>query len=471
MVLKLSFFHQHGFISRGMAQISQHKPLKQPDNIMESYNLPTTVASTVSSVHIPVRWSQSDIEQMLNNQITGVLYEDTSLDSDGLKMKATKSRSIKIRLEGMSMTYRVPVQLWIFKKLLETKLTGVRGIEAEGEIALTFKTVLQVNPDWSLQSKTELTGYEWLKNMAVKTGLGNLDVKYIANLIVDRTKTELTKGIDTSIKQSVDLPSRMNDVWKMLQNPIKLDETYPVWLKLTPQTVSVTSLSAAGDELTAMVATSGVTEAFMSETQPSFDGNISLPNFELSKDILTKDDFEINLTTKIPMNEAEAMAQKMAIGQSIQLGGQTVKITSLKLFGQNDQLIVNAVFSGNYSGNVSLIGTPVFDPVTNTLKLENVNYELNDINFLLRSALWLFEGVIAKKIKEKTVFPIGSKLGEIKVTVNEKLQNYVLNNFTTINGLVEHLNINQLEVMPEGIKIYAHATGKIGVQISGLGGY
>ncbi|MEY4936191.1 MAG: hypothetical protein RIS64_2550, partial [Bacteroidota bacterium] len=447
------------------------KPLKQPDNIMESYNLPTTVASTLSSVHIPVRWSQSDIEQMLNNQITGVLYEDTSLDSDGLKMKATKSRSIKIRLEGMSMTYRVPVHLWIFKKLLETKVTGVRGIEAEGEIALTFKTVLQLNSDWSLQSKTELTGYEWLKNMAVKTGLGNLDVKYIANLIVDRTQTELTKGIDTSIKQSVDLPSRMNDVWKMLQNPIKLDETYPFWLKLTPQTISVTALSAVGDELTAMVATSGVTEAVMSETQPSFDGNINLPNFELSKDILTKDDFEINLTTKIPMHEAEAMAQKMVIGESIQLGGQTVKITSLKLFGQNNQLIVNAGFSGNYSGNISLIGTPVFDPTTNTLKLENVNYELNDINFLLRSALWLFEGVIAKKIKEKTIFPIGSKLSEIKVTVNEKLQNYVLNNFTTINGLVEHLNINQLDVMPEGIKIYANATGKIGVQISGLGGY
>jgi hypothetical protein len=153
------------------------------------------------------------------------------------------------------------------------------------------------------------------------------------------------------------------------------------------------------------------------------------------------------------------------------LGGQTVKITYLKLFGQNDQLVVNAGFSGNYSGNISLIGTPVFDATTNTLKLENVNYELNDINFLLRSALWLFEGVIAKKIKEKTVFPIGNKLSEIKTTVNEKLQNYVLNNFTTINGQVEHLNISKLEVMPEGIKIFANATGKIGVQISGLGGY
>jgi hypothetical protein len=448
-------------ISSGKAQMRPHKSLKPSDNIMENYNLSTTVASTVSFVHIPVRWSQSDIEQMLNNQITGVLYEDMSLDADGLKIKATKSRTLKIRLDGMSMTYKVPVQLWIFKKLLETKLTGVRGIEAEGEIALTFKTVLQIQPDWSLQ----------LKNMAVKTGLGNLDVKYIANVVVDRTKMELTKGIDASIKQSVDLPSRMNDVWKMLQNPVKLDETYPFWLKLTPQTVSVTALSAAGDELTAMVSASGATEAFMSETQPSLNENLSLPNFELSTDILTKDDFEINLVADIPMKEAEAMAQKMSVGQSIALGGQTVKITSLKLLGQNNQLIVNAGFAGNYSGNISLIGTPVWDATTTTLRLDNVNYQLNDINFLLRSALWLFDGVIAKKVKEKTVFPIGSKLSEIKVTVNEKLQNYVLNTFTTINGLVEHLNIHQLEITPEGIKIYAQATGKIGVQISGLGGY
>jgi hypothetical protein len=438
---------------------------------MESYNSPITTASTLSSVHIPVRWSQSDIEQMLNNQITGVLYEDMSLDGDGLKIKATKSKSIKIRLEGMSMTYRVPVQLWIFKKLLETKLTGVRGIEAEGEISLTFKTVLNIQPDWSLQSKTELTGYEWLKNMAVKTGLGNLDVKYIASIIVDRTKNELTKSIDASIRRSVDLPSRMNDVWKMLQNPIQLDETYPLWLKLAPQTVSVTALTAAGDELTAMIATSGMTSALMSQTQPVFESNTSLPNFELSKDILTKDDFEINLIADVPMQEAEAIARKMAVGQSIQMGGQIIKISSLSLFGQGQQLVVNAGFTGNYSGNVSLIGTPVFDETTNMLRLENVNYELSDINFLLRSALWLFEGVIAKKIKEKTTIPIGSQLNEIKVTMNEKLQNYVLNNFTTINGQVEHLNIKQLEITTDGIKIQTHATGRLGVQISGLGGY
>jgi hypothetical protein len=438
---------------------------------MESYNSPITTASTLSSVHIPVRWSQSDIEQMLNNQITGVLYEDMSLDGDGLKIKATKSKSIKIRLEGMSMTYRVPVQLWIFKKLLETKLTGVRGIEAEGEISLTFKTVLNIQPDWSLQSKTELTGYEWLKNMAVKTGLGNLDVKYIASIIVDRTKNELTKSIDASIRRSVDLPSRMNDVWKMLQNPIQLDETYPLWLKLVPQTVSVTALTAAGDELTAMIAASGMTSALMSQTQPVFESNTNLPNFELSKDILTKDDFEINLIANVPMQEAEAIARKMAVGQSIQMGGQLIKISTLSLFGQGQQLVVNAGFTGNYSGNVSLIGTPVFDETTNMLRLENVNYELSDINFLLRSALWLFEGVIAKKIKEKTTIPIGSQLNEIKVTMNEKLQNYVLNNFTTINGQVEHLNIKQLEITTDGIKIQTHATGRLGVQISGLGGY
>ena len=167
----------------------------QPQKPMESYQAVVEVPPSVSTVNIPVRLSANQIERLLNNKLNGVIYEDNNLDDDGIMLKATKTQDIKIWLDGFQMVYRVPLKLWVFKKVF-----GNRGIEAEGEIALTFKTSLTINWDWSIEPKTEMTGYDWIRNMAVKTGIGSIDVKYIANMIIDRSKTTLTSSIDQQLK-------------------------------------------------------------------------------------------------------------------------------------------------------------------------------------------------------------------------------------------------------------------------------
>jgi hypothetical protein len=410
------------------------------DLLMENSPAAPMVEPMISTIHLPVHWSQSDIEQLLNNQLTGVLYEDTNLADDGLQIKATKSRNIKLRLDGLTATYRVPLDLWIFKKLLDSRWTGVRGIELDGEVNLSFKTVLNVQPDWTIVPQTELIGYEWLRNMAVKTGIGQLDVKYIANLVIDRTKTDITKGIDIAIRQSVDLPPKLNQLWAQLQHPIKVNEEYHFWLQLMPQTIEITPLSASGDELTAMLSTTVLTQAGMNQTLPPPNTEMKLPNFIPSKD-------------------------------TFQVGGQALQISALKLQAQGEQLLINADFTGSYSGSLFLTGKPAFDSATNTLHLQELRYELSSKNFLFRSALWLFEGVIAKKLKEYTVFPLGGKLTEIKSMINDKLQNYVLNNYATLNGQAEQLTIKKFIITSTGVKTQVQAIGRLAVTISGLGGY
>jgi Domain of unknown function (DUF4403) len=115
----------------------------QPQKPMESYTPPVEVSPSVSTVNIPIRLNAAEIEKLLNNKLSGAIYEDNNLDDDGLMMKATKTQNINIKLDGFTMSYRVPLKLWVFKKVM-----GSKGIEAEGELALNFKTNVNVQPEW-----------------------------------------------------------------------------------------------------------------------------------------------------------------------------------------------------------------------------------------------------------------------------------------------------------------------------------
>lgn len=447
---------------------SSKKISGQPPKPMESYDQnQTTPPPSVSTVHLPIRLSAKELEMLINNKITGVIYDDPSLEGDDLKVRATKTQPIKIQMAGMAMNYRVPIQIWIFRKLFSSSITGVRGVEAEGEIALLFKTHIQIKPDWTIQPKTEIVGYEWIKNMAVKTGLGNIDVKYIANHLLEKSKTTLTTAIDNAIVQSVNLPQKMNEAWFVMQNPMKVNESYRMWCKITPQNVTMTPLRAAGDALETTLSIEGVTEVAAGETAPKFMANTALPPFKMVE-TPSGNDFTVNLSTDIPFSEAERMAKNFAVGQTFEPSGKKITITNLQLFGQQDKMIVNTTFTGSYNGSLYLIGKPVFNPQKNTIELQDVDFELNTKNFLLKSAAWLFDKTIIRKIKESAVFALTDHLNGTKKSLNDLLRHYALNNNVYIEGQIDDLQVQNMTLTPSGIRIHVGSKGKLAVNLEGL---
>lgn len=447
---------------------SSKKVSGQPPKPMENYQENQRISPpSVSTVHLPIRLSARELEILINNKITGVIYDDPSLEGDDLKLRATKTQPIKIQMAGMAMNYRVPIQIWIFRKLFSSSITGVRGLEAEGEIALLFKTQMEIKPDWTMQPKTEIVGYEWIKNMAVKTGLGNLDVKYVANHLLEKSKATLTTAIDNAIVQSVNLPQKMNEAWFVLQNPMKVNDAYRMWCKITPQSVTMTPLRAAGEALETTLSIEGVTEVAAGETTPKFMANTALPPFKMVE-TPSGNDFTVNLMTDIPFSEAERMAKSFAVGQTFQPSGKKITITNIQLFGQNDKMIVTTSFTGSYNGSLYLVGKPIFNPQKNSIELQDVDFELNTKSFLLKSAAWLFDKTIIKKIKESAVFALTDHLNGTKKSLNDMLRHYSLNNNVYIEGQIDDLQVQNMMLTPSGIRIQVGSKGRLAVNLEGL---
>ena len=439
----------------------------QPQRPMETYLEPADLPPSVSTVNIPIRLNAAEIERLLNNKLSGDIYSDTNVDDDGLMMKATRTQNINIKLDGFQMNYRVPVKIWVFKKLLDNVLTGKRGIEAEGELALNFRTVLEIKPDWSVDSRTELMNYDWIRNMAVKTGIGSVDVKYIADIIIKRSRTTITEAIDQQLKTQFQFRKNLDDAWTMMQQPVSIPSSYGTWwVKLTPQSVEMTPFSTTGDVLQANISVQSLAEVVAGTQQPTFRPNTFLPPFKVGNH--QADDFQVSLSTDIPIKEAEALAKSFAVGQVFQPGGKRIEVRDIQLFGQNDKIVVNASFTGSYTGSLYLIGRPVFDAVKNTIYLEDLDYDLQTKDFLLKSANWLFDRTILNKMKQACVFPLDENVKFFKEMMNSQIQNYKLNNNVSLKGSVEDIKVVDIKILKDKIKIYVSSKGRLNVDVEGL---
>jgi Domain of unknown function (DUF4403) len=458
-VLKISFLFS--FLSL-VAACGTTK--NQPQKPMESYVEPVEVPPSVSTVNIPIRLNAAEIERLLNNKLSGAIYEDNNLEDDGLMLKATKTQNINIKLDGFTMTYRVPLKLWVFKKVL-----GSKGIEAEGELALNFKTAVNVQPEWWMWTKTELVGQDWIRNMAVKTGLGNIDVKYLADIIIGRSKTLLTEALDKQITQSFQIRPQVEEAWNMMQKPVSIASQYGTWwIKLTPQSIEMTPFTSSGDVLKANIGVQSIAEVVAGSNgqTPAFRPNTTLPQFKMGYN--ESDAFAVNLTTDISFAEAEQIAKNLVVGQVFNPGGKTIKVDNLQIFGQNDKMVVNTKFTGDYTGSLYLIGTPKFDAQKNTIYLDNVDYDLQTKDFLLNSAKWLFDKTILKKMKEACVFPLDDNVQGFKTIMNDQLKNYRMNPNVSIKGAIEDIKVTDIQLLKDKIKISVTSKGKLNLDVEGL---
>ena len=180
------------------------------------------------------------------------------------------------------------------------------------------------------------------------------------------------------------------------------------------------------------------------------------------------DDFAVNLTTDISFAEAEQMARNIVVGQVFNPGGKTIKVDNLQIFGQNDKMVVNTKFTGDYNGSLYLIGTPKFDAQKNLIYLDNVDYDLQTKDFLLKSATWLFDKTILKKMKESCVFPLDENVQAFKSMMNDQLKNYRMNPNVSIKGAVDDLKVTDIQLLKDKIKISVTSKGKLNLDVEGL---
>ncbi|RMG78705.1 MAG: DUF4403 family protein, partial [Bacteroidetes bacterium] len=393
-----------------------------------------------------------------DEQLGEVLFEDNNL-ADGLSLKATKGGDFEVEISGQEIQYRLPIDLWVKKS------TFLGNARAEGRLALEMKTRFDIQPDWTLQTQTEVAHYEWLQKPVLKLGFANLPIQFIANRVLERVKGTLAAAVDENIHDAFDLRKEMDTFWKDLFTPVFLSEDFRTWLLFNPLKIRLTPFKNTSDGVIATVVVEAQPKIIVGE-KPETNPPRPLPHFEHAD--TTDNTFLLVMETRISFEEAERLTNENLTGQRFSAAGKSVTVKGVEMSGKGNKLVVNTLLSGDYDGHLYFTGEPRYNDRKNKIELEKVELDFSSQRFLLKSASWLFKGALRKAIQDNLDFYLEENLLEIKKMVREQLTNYQISKGVFLRGDLDEVSVSHVFIAPDGIHVRLGLAGAVNLDVKGF---
>lgn len=412
-----------------------------------------------SVLHIPIELKIQHLEETLNEELQGVLFSDNSFeDGDNMKLKATKLDKIGFKADNKAISFSLPLALVIQYN------AGILGmLDAKGDISLDLKTEYSIQPDWSIVTKTEISGYRWLKRPVLQVGSINIPIGSLVDVVLTRTKKTIGREIDDVIKDYLGLSRVIQDTWDMLFQPLLVSPEYSAWLQFNPTTIGMTPVGIVNNAL----ATTIVIEArplVSIGPRPEDKEIMQLPPLTMYNALAPG--IEMYLNTSVDWAEAERIAKEKVVGETYSSGKRKVTVQDLKLYGTKDsKVVINTRLSGSYNGSIYLTGTPEFDQSSSKIKIKDMDFTLETRNFLAKSGAWLLRTTIKNRIQDNMNFLLQYNLGEMKNMMQAELNNYRIGPGLRIAGNVNRLEIGTLRLGTNGFNIGLDIFGEMKVTV------
>lgn len=445
------------------------KPEFAPLAPEEKYNpLQTVVQKQLSVVNIPVEIPLAEMERTLNAQLQDLLYEDNSFDDnqDNLMLKVWRREHIRIEAGGDLVGLRVPIRVWAKVRYgfdrFGIKLYDFR--ETEFEMDVKFVSQLSVTPEWEVQTRTTPAGYEWVRKPFVRFGPVEIPVAPTIGRIIDEQQGSIAARLDEQVRKQLPVKTFVQQAWTLMQTPVQVSEAYQTWLKISPTEVLITPLMAQDGKMKALVGIKGFTETIIGRKPEP--GNAGLPSLQITPQI--PDDFAIGISGEVSHEYATELVSKQFVNQQFSSSGYSVTVKSVDLYGNGDYLIIKAGLAGSVNGTIYLRGKPYYDPATQAVSLQNLDYDLDTKSKLLLTANWLMRGTFLRKLGEAFKVPVGKQLAEARQNLQEKLNNNQVVKGIYLNGHIDELVPSSVVITPHSIFAVVLAKGKVDLKIAGL---
>lgn len=421
---------------------------------MENYT--NSVPERRSSIQIPVAIKISALEKTVNEQLEGVLYEDSDLrDGDRMMIKVIKAAPFRLGMEGQSLLYTVPASIWVRYD------AGITVVEAQGKIAIDLKTAYHFKPDWSLGTQTTIANYRWMEKPVLKVAGISLPLGMLADLALQNTRKRISSAIDEAIAQNLGLGKMVVDTWKSMFQPAQVSPEYKAWLTVNPLGIGMTPIRVSGDTLSTTIVVEAKPSVFVGDAPPASVARPIPPYTQYSAQV---PGFSIFLPAAVSFAEAQRLARQQVVGETYTSGKRSVTVQDIEIYGQDEDLILNIRMTGSYDGNVYLKGRPFFNPTNNAIEVEGLDFTLETRNFLIKSGAWLLKSTLRKRLQESMDFYLRYNLDESRKTLEKQLNSYTLAGGFRIQARVDQLEVGHVAMRPEGFLVEIALKGTIGIK-------
>lgn len=325
------------------------------------------------------------------------------------------------------------------------------GEETLRRAKIKLKSDVELTSNYRVKSFTSFTEFTPIDPCRVTFAQININ-----DVLMGQIRPELgnlAKMIDTEIGKQ-DLKPYILPVWKALQEDIQIPSTG--YLRFQPQSLSVSEINMNGSVLNFNV---GLTAIPTIQSTPWNKPSSGLPTLSPYK---KGSGFEVYTDLKMNYDSLSKQLFDIMKTESYALGKEKINITSLRLFPAGEKLGVAVGFAGTKKGMFYLLGNPAFDNSKASLALKNVEYDIATKNVLIKTAKWMMDETIRKKLEEQMVFDLSDLMNLTKKSIAESL-NQTMDGGVKIKGTLKSLEINGWSLQQDALWVRAKTLGDIQV--------
>jgi hypothetical protein len=291
-----------------------------------------------------------------------------------------------------------------YKPPVVREVSGSCGIGGERpRLRIEVTDALRITPQWQLRGKSRIgriEPYSRANRDQCRVTVFNIKV---TGRVIDATRNIL-EGKRALIDQkiaSLDIRSRFEGWWHLLQRPIPLTDS--VWLQINPSAVRMgeavgvkrTLVTALGFSASPRVVTGRQPPTVETPLPPLYPAAVGNGLHILMEGIL-----DYSLATRL--------LEKQLVGKAVEGKGQTLVIRHVRLFGiGGGKLALELEFRGTVSGRIYFIGTPRYNPGTNELFVPDLDYDAGSANLLVSGFEWLKHDEVRDYFRQHAQWSVG----------------------------------------------------------------
>lgn len=444
-------------------KIAALKP--EPDDAV-----PLAYSNVPSYINLPVSIKLKDIENQTNTLLNGLIYEDNKIEDDNIEIKVWKQAPITITndhgKEGEKIKTVLPLKVWV-KYRIGTKTLGVELYKTQefnlnGIVTLVSDVALS---NWRLNSKTTLKSLDWIESPTMTVFGKNMPVTYLINPAVSLFKSKIEKSIDSAIEKSMDFKPNVMDAISKISTPLLMNESYKSWLRIVPVEIYATNAKLKSDSF--------LLNMGMKCNMETLIGNKPESKFDSNKIVLKSvekipEQISANIAAVSTYQDASKLMTTNFVGQEFGSGSKKVKVQNVAIWHKDGKMVIALDLLGAVDGTIYLNGIPEYNETTKEIYFDKLDYVLDTKSRLMRTANWLAQGIILKKIEENCRYSIKQNLDDAKQSMMTYLKNYSPMPGVFINGKMEDIQFQKVQLTNQAIIAFIKVNGTINVAIDGL---
>ncbi|WP_245859803.1 DUF4403 family protein [Spirosoma aerolatum] len=454
----------HGCFGLVMVLLLSHCQTKkaQPPQA-EGFDPP--IPETMSYIAGPIIFQLSELQEKINRELDPVLIGKQTKEGKVkgfISFRVKRLGPVQVQYANQKVSLSAPLQMWLTKPFSKDTTPPKKPFCA---LHVNFQTPIQVTSNWRLNSQTKFTDYTWIKEPELRLLGKEISLAKVAQDILDKHRADIETMIDSAIHRDLRLDNMVKPIWRDLQKPLLINRDYGLWL--VPIPVSVAAGPVTGD---ARQLTTHIRMAFRTKTElkpsPPEHPKTELPRLQKRDTVSQVSD--LHLMSFIPYADINRIMKLTISKQPKKMAFGSVTVKGVSVYGSQQSLIVKVDMDGLVDGPVYLRGRPEFDTLTNTLNVNNLDFDAQTNNLLARSTKPVWHKPLQLILKQLLTIRLGDDIAQFPHKISEAFEEGGAGKKTDLNIHSFRFIPQKIAIRPDGIQALIKVESQVALKINQL---